>query len=238
MSALATTQTCSPWWGTESGFFCPFVLDAAALSDEARGVAGRLRALDLPGSVLLRGSVVESHAPFSGSDLDVLVVTDAALPPATLSAIREVSQRHVDLKILRTTYLEQNLVQRALLAHRSWLVSGPPPPLALVAADAEFAWQQWLACLPVGLPPDITSTDPLAVYTLKSAARAFGVLSLLRDGRYTRDVDACLEVAFELAPAAADGLRGLRASLEAAEDAHYDLSRVRAALLRLHSQFA
>ena len=113
-------------------------------------------------------------------------------------------------------------------------VSGPDPALEPVACDEDFAWRHWLTYFPAGLPSEIHSTDRFAIYAWKCAARSFGVLSLMRDGRYTRDVDACLGFAEEVAPEAAHTLAALRGALERREPVEIALSQVRTELLRLH----
>jgi len=221
----------SPWWPTEGGFFLSFPVSRAQLGPEASALARRLEALRLPGSVFLRGSVVESSVPFAGSDVDVLLLSDGDFRS---SAFDGLSARMLDLKPLTRKRLRRDLVQHALVAHRALRVSGPDPALEPVACDEEFAWRHWLAYFPAGLPARIDSSDRYALYHFKCAARSFGVLSLLRDGRYTRDVDACMDFADAISPDAAHTLRRLRATLERGEGAEFSLDQVRAELLRLH----
>jgi YD repeat-containing protein len=221
----------SPWWPAANGIFLPYAVTRANLTPEARLLAARLAAADLPGSVFLRGSIVESCAPFAGSDVDVLVLAEEGFRPAALDGL---SHRPLDVKLLTRERLRRDLVQHALLAHRAVRVAGPDPALDPVASDDEFAWRHWLAYFPAGLPARIDSTDRLALYTWKCAVRSFGVLSLMRDGRFTRDVDACLRYAGEVASDTARTLVEARSALERREQVDIRLSDVRTELLRLH----
>ncbi len=228
----ADGRTCSPWWSVDGERFGPFDVREQDLSEEAGALVEAVRARALPGSVYLRGSIVESLAPFAGSDVDLLVCTDDTLRTVDLVGLTE---RPLDLKILPARRIADDLVQRALLTHRSIHVSGPRLDLAPVSADADFAWAQWLACLPAGLPTRIDTGAPGAVLALKRAARAFGVVSFLREGRYTRDISACIGVASASAPEAADALRRLRTALETGTPVDVSLVSVRSALRRLHA---
>jgi hypothetical protein len=225
-------RTCSPWWSVDGGRFRPFEVREQDLSEEAAVLVEAVRARALPGSVYLRGSIVESLAPFAGSDVDLLVCADDVLRTVDLAGLTE---RPLDLKILPTRRVADDLVQRALLTHRSLHVSGPRLHLVPVSADSDFAWAHWLASLPAGLPARIDTRAPGALLVLKRAARAFGVIALLREGRYTRDIGACIGFASEAAPEAADVLRVLRTALETGTQAEVSLVSVRSALRRLHA---
>ena len=117
-------------------------------------------------------------------------------------------------------------------------VSGPVLRICSSRADAEFAWQGWVHCFPAGLPPILHTTDRLALLYFKSATRAFGVLSLLAAGCFTRDINTCLEVAAEFDPASANLLKALRVELEAGRPAAHDLFDLRRIMRRLYDDLA
>jgi hypothetical protein len=224
-------RVCSPWWPTEHGLFLPFQPPPERFSAETLAVIERLRSVEVRGTIFLRGSLVEVRRPFAGSDVDLLLILEDGAPIPWLGSL---STRPLDVKLLSRRRLDRDLVQRALVTHRAVLVQGPHPNLQPVAANDEFAWRQWLACLPVGLPSEIDSRDALAIQVFKSATRAFGVLSLLLEGRYTRDIDACLDFAEGIAREAAASLKSLRAALESRTVTRVAMSGVRSDLLELH----
>jgi YD repeat-containing protein len=161
----------------------------------------------------------------------LLVLAEERIRPAALDTL---SRGPLDVKLLTRERLRRDLIQHALLAHRAVRVSGPDPALDLIASDDEFAWRHWLAYFPAGLPARINASDRLALYAWKCAVRSFGVLSLIRDGRFTRDVDACLGFAQAVAPDATRTLVRARRALELRQQVDIRFSDVRAELLRLH----
>lgn len=219
--------------------FLPFELagQRGTWSVEACTLADAIAALRLPNAVFLRGSVVESHAPFRGADVDIIVVGDGRCRFQDTLRLRACTRRPVDLKVLNNEELAHDPIQMALLAHRSVQVSGNPRSFAPVRAGAHHAWQHWLACFPAGLPPTLDTADRFAVQHFKLAARAFGVLGLLAWGRFTRDVGASLEVAAELDPQAWAVLSRVQRDLESGALAIHDLRRLRQSLARLYDTY-
>ena len=207
-------RACSPWWSCDAeGHFQNLKLNQ--MPDEAIQVSTAIKKVAPKGiSIFIRGSVVESHRPFSRSDLDIIAVAPTRPTVENLSHFCNVSLRTLDLKRFSHAQLKADLNQLALLRHRSIQVCGPDLNISAIKADFDFAWKQWCTYFPIGLPPEIDSQDRWAIIHFKLFARCFGVLSLLYNGCFTRDIDSCIEVSEQFIPKAASLLKNLREDLE------------------------
>lgn len=168
------------------------------LSDEARTLIAGIRGLQAPGSIYLRGSVLEQAEPFLCADLDLFVIDGPSEPRRLWRALTELTARPLDVKWLTSDALRSHRVFSALLAHRSLHVCGPRLPVEAQRADADFCWRHWVEYGVADFPSHLQCADPHAVLDFKRLVRCYGVILLLREGIFTRDIGACIEYAGRL----------------------------------------
>lgn len=221
-SADLSEQSASPLWPVMDGHFIyPRSLDVIR-SESGRSLARRLRGLDNGMQVFLRGSRLESEEPFHRADCDLLVVYDSRDQIRELAAVLP-SNIIYDIRLIPRARHAENFDVYALLHCRSHQLCGPPMQRTPIAADSDFAWRHWLQYCPAGIPSTLDSRSSHALFHFKSLVRCFGVLSFLREGKFTRDIHTCIAIAGERDPAFAHKLIGLRNSLERAHAATMDV---------------
>jgi len=222
----------SPFWEPADGWFTPFAPDLSRLSAEARDLMAGLRALDPAEAIHLRGSVLESPAPFHRSDLDLIVVHRGDRRLALQRDVAALTRRDVDLKWIEEGALQEDFVYYALLAHRAVHVAGPRMELSPLRADREFAWRHWVRYFPAGLPGQLDCSCRWSVVFFKQLARCLGVLMFLREGVFTRDIDACLAYAPAIPGCDAQELLALRRALDQGVPENRPISHLRRSLIR------
>ena len=173
-----------------------------------------IQALRSPGSIYLRGSVLEQAQPFVCADLDLFVIDGPASARSLWAALSQLTRRPLDVKWLSSDALPDHPVLSALLTHRSVHVSGPQLTLPPHRADADFCWRHWVEYGIADFPSHLQCDSPYAVLHFKRLVRCFGVILLLREGRFTRDVSACIAYAGQLCRADQARLMEIRQALE------------------------
>ena len=192
-----------------------------------------IRALDPPGSIYLRGSVLEQERPFLCADLDLFIVDGPPERQRLWQALSRLTARPLDVKWLQGHAITARPVFSALLAHRSLHVSGAPLELADHHPDPDFCWQHWVEYGVADFPSHLQCASPHAVLDFKRLVRCFGVILLLREGRFTRDISACIEYAGQLRPADRMLLSELRLALEQRRTLRVDVRGLKHHLIAL-----
>ena len=191
----------NPFWTVRNGYFTPFEASLEDISEEGKLFSTRVQKLELNVSIFIRGSIVEAPNPFHLSDLDVIVIHDEEDPHYIIRQLQGLTKRFVDVKLLQKEELEHNIIQWALLKHRSIQIYGPPIPLYPLQANFDFAWEHWCCYFPMGIPSVLKTEDPLSLIFFKHLTRSLGVLSFLEDQtRFTRDITTCISLAEHFIP--------------------------------------
>jgi hypothetical protein len=222
-----------PFWTVRGGHFhLPDDLSPIR-SSQGRLLAQALAGLDNGVGVFLRGSLLESPAPFARADADLLVRYETSAQLSALSAALPTGFEY-DVKLMRQGSPDGDFVLECLLECRSCQLCGPVKPRLAIPADKSFAWQHWLKYCPALLPGRIDTGDRAAIIHFKLLARCFGVLSFLRDRRFTRNIGPCLELAAQESPEAGAQLVAVRRALEERQVAVFRIDGIKRLL---HEQF-
>lgn len=227
-----------PLWEISEGTFLPFNVNESIISSEATGFITKIRELDISGSIYLRGSLIESKKPFSKSDIDVFLVCNPDInQEETFRRIRSITDRELDLKWVRYSDLRSDYVFYALLAHRSWHVSGFKIDFEPLRADKEFAWQHWVKYFPSGLPNEIDCSKRVSVIYFKLLIRCFGVILLLKDCLFTRDIDACITCSSSFDKSVYGQLCLLKSNIENSDAVNFNIKPVKSLLKDLFDNY-
>jgi hypothetical protein len=206
-------EGCCPFWEIQNGqFLRPQFLDAIR-SEKGRILADAVAQIDNGLKVFLRGSLLECPNPFADADADLFVVYKDS---GQLEVLREVlpNSYHYDIKQIGEGAEGSDFVYHALLRCRSLQLCGEPLFDATVYADKDFAWRHWVKYCPALIPSIIDSSKSWSLIHFKLLVRCFGVLSLLRDRRFTRDIGGCIHFAETENPEMGQKLRQMRTSIE------------------------
>lgn len=189
----ADEESC-PFWEIQNGrYLRPQSLDAIR-SEKGQRLADVVAQIDNGLKVFLRGSMLECTAPFVGADADLFVIFKDSSELEVLSEVLPINYNY-DIKQIRESDEGTDFVYHALLHCRSRQLCGPPLFEAPVYADKEFAWRHWVKYCPALIPSVIDSSNSWSLIHFKLLVRCFGVLSLLRDRRFTREMGACITFA-------------------------------------------
>ena len=227
-----------PYWEMTNGWFRPFAPDEASLSTEARELISGIRALKAPESIYLRGSVLESAAPFPAADLDLFIIHVDGRRRELRADLQWLTRRPLDIKWLQTEDLNTDYVFRALLAHRSVHVSGPAQPLEACRVDQEFCWKHWVTYCIAAMPPKLECDHRRALIYFKQLTRCVGVIMLLKEQRFTRDIAACISYAETLGSELYSTLSRLRVGVETRVDATIDIRLAKRELAGLFDRWS
>lgn len=211
-----------PFWPIVDGFFVfPPELEVIR-SPFGRHLQACVGSIDDGLSVYLRGSQLECCTPFPNSDVDLVVRYKCPRELVTLQSLLPAGKDY-DIKIFRMDEPVRDPVTRALLECRALQLCGAPRRRRSVAADKRFAWDHWLAYGPAMRSSRIQTTSRWALLEFKLLVRSFGVLSFLRDRRFTRDISACLRWAVMEDVGVGDTLVDCRRALESGEAREFDM---------------
>ena len=223
----------NPFWCIKDGFFTYPESLAEIQSENGRQIAKTLSVIENGIQVFLRGSMLESSKPFCRSDVDLFVLYEDRRQLGLLSDALP-GGFDFDIKIQLKKSIITDFVMHALLECRSFQVCGLLKQRIPIAADIAFAWEHWLKYCPAMIPNSIgTRTNGSLIY-FKMLTRCFGVLSILRDRQFTRDITSCIKLATLESASAGDLLGAMRCSLEDCQDSTFEVSAIKKLL---HSRF-
>jgi len=208
----ADKESC-PFWEIQNGrFLRPQSLDAIR-SEKGRILADVVAQIDNGLKVFLRGSLLECPNPFTDADADLFIIFKDF---GQLEALRGILPHNYnyDIKQIREGDEGSDFVYHALLHCRSLQLCGEPLFDAPVYADKEFAWRHWVKYCPALIPSVIDSSNSWSLIHFKLLVRCFGVLSFLRDRRFTREIGPCITFAEMENPQMGQKLKKMRVSIE------------------------
>jgi hypothetical protein len=221
----------SPFWEISEGRFLRDSQLDSVRSAEGQRLARRLGSPGEGIQVFLRGSLLECAAPFERADADLFVLYDQPDQLRALSNLLPEGYSY-DIKAIPRSRMGEDFVYYALLHCRSLQIGGPPLAAEPVHADKAFAWKHWVKYCPALIPGAIDTSSPTALIHFKLLTRCFGVLSFLRDRRFTREIGACIDFAETEEAGSAARLREIRAALEAQSVGIYPVGGIRKSLAR------
>jgi len=206
-------EGCCPFWEIQNGQFLRSQSLDAIRSEKGRILADVVAQIDNGLKVFLRGSLLECSNPFADADADLFVIYKDS---GQLEVLREVlpNNYHYDIKQIGEGAEASDFVYHALLRCRSLQICGQPLCDASVYANKEFAWRHWVKYCAALIPSTINSAGKYSLIHFKLLVRCFGVLSLLRDQRFTRDIGACITFAETENPQIGKKLKEMRVSIE------------------------
>lgn len=153
-------------------------------------------------SFYLRGSLLEQETPHANADIDLYVIHKLNYLPReiALDIVKRLSDfnRFVDLHIFNRNELNIDLPNRLLLCSRSIHIGGPEIILEPVNADSKMIDEHWKAYNPYFAPDIMYSSVRSRVCALKNLTRCFGLISLVKKGIFTRDIQECISYAKSL----------------------------------------
>jgi hypothetical protein len=223
--SVAHSESTREFWPVQNGYFVPFQPNLDILSEESILFMEGVKTLGFQDPLFLRGSMVESSDPFHLSDVDLIVIQSLEDRHQRTHQLQTHTHRTLDIKWLSPAEFNNNLVQKALVTHRSIQIAGPEFPLTNLPADFDFSWEHWCTYFPSGIPRQLHSQDPFGLIFWKHVIRCFGVLSYMKNSeRFTRDIDQCLHIAESYEFKITDDLRRFRTSLELGQTDTIDIT--------------
>jgi len=149
-------------------------------------------------SIYLRGSMVEDDNPHLNADIDIYIIHKNGIIKKDIERLLyDLSKynRPVDLHIFHANDFEEEIPNRLLLNTGSIHLTGPKVTFEPVEANQEMIMQHWILYNP-GFAPDIMySSVKSRVCALKNLTRCFGLISLIENHSFTRDIPDCLDIA-------------------------------------------
>lgn len=230
----------TPFWQVEAERFLPIAIQPNHHATRWREAC---QATAFPPGVKLfiRGSVIEDLEPHPQADLDIVLLApyeywsgvERALGPMVARESRE-----VDVHPMTPDDAHACVPTRLLLHTRSLQVHGEEERFRAVPANADTMRAHLRRYGASELPDVLDSVRSRRVCELKQLTRSFGVFGFLQEGRFSRDIRCCLNVAHRLAPEAAQTLEACWATVDGSDDplppmpvqlVHEGLSRLRQA---------
>ena len=176
--------------------------------------------------VFMRGSILEYRNPFRNSDLDLFVLYEDFAEVEKLKYHLPKGYDY-DVKLVRNSRDNEDYVLDALLHCRSKQLSGKSIIRKPIPANREFAWNHWVKYCPVMIPSIIHTHDPYALIHFKLLTRCFGVISFLREGLFTRDINECILIAEKDSTEYGHTLKQLRLALEQKVDQIIEVNNIK-----------
>ena len=148
-----------------------------------------------------------------------------------------ITDPELDLKWIRYLDFRSDYVFYALLAHRSLHVSGLKIDFEPLRADREFAWQLWVKYFPSGLPNELDCSKRVSVIYFKLLVRCFGVIMLLKENLFTRDIDACIAYSSSFEESIHGQLSLLKSKIENSDTINFNVKPVKSLLRDLFDKY-
>ena len=172
--------------------------------------------------VFIRGSMLECHQPFKYSDIDLFVIYDNYAQVEELKQVLP-SGYFYDVQLVKRNHVSNDFVYNALLNCRSLQIAGDAFSTLPVNADKDFALKHWIKYCPGAIPSILTHDNTFSLTYFKQIARCFGVISFLKYGLFTRDIDECLVIAKKESIELGHQLNEIRLFLEQGLEFEYDI---------------
>ena len=99
------------------------------------------------------------------------------------------------MHLIRFNSLDYDIPNRLLLNNRSIHIGGPQIQIKPVELNHEMITQHWKVYNPSFTPDVMLSTLRSRVCALKNLTRCFGLINLIENRFFSRDIDECLNYA-------------------------------------------
>ena len=176
--------------------------------------------------VFIRGSMLECDQPFKYSDIDLFVIYDNYSQVEKLQDLLPYGYFY-DVQLINRNHDSNDFVYNALVQCRSLQIAGDAFSYLPVNADRVFALKHWIKYCPSVIPSTITYDKTFALIYFKQLARCFGVISFLKYGLFTRDIDECIAIAKKESIELGQLLEEVRFLLEQRMDFTVDIQKVK-----------
>lgn len=203
-------------------------------SEVGRRLVDRLSSADpVAGTLYLRGSCLEEERPHPRADIDLVLVSESPERYGDArrlwASLRDLD-RPVDILPLSPAELLASRPVSLLVGYRSLRVSGEPIAMPALRVDRPFVLEHWRLYAPLLVPRWLAGPQHARVCMVKQLVRSVGILRLMQEGEFSRDLELCAQWAEEAAPGPGRVFRQALASLEEA-DVKLDLALARSWLL-------
>jgi hypothetical protein len=213
-----------PVWPLRDGALVPVDWAAVRRSDEAKAVVAMLGEVDVGGgSLLLRGSLLEQLQPHPKADIDLILVSSQAVR-IDLGGLARFGRT---LDLCRVDPGDDGGVLMTLARTRALWVAGAPFPPAPVSVTGDLVLRHWIRYSDAGFNPRIHARDRWFVPRVKQLLRLAGIIRLVEQGEYSRDLRRCAAWMSEIEPEWGKLAADLMAAMEDHPDAWFDTSRLR-----------
>jgi predicted nucleotidyltransferase len=226
-----------PFWKIKDGSFVPLSFDENTFSEEAKDIINNIRKLDFAESIYIRGSIIENSIPFERSDLDLFIIYSENRRFQIRKQLERFTSRDLDIKWLHLESLEGDYVFYSLLSLRSHYICGDKIDFGLIRNDREFAWMNWVKYFPSGVPNELNCSDRFSVIYFKQLVRSFGVIMLLKDNKFSRDIDICIEYSSFVSISIKDELYALKNDIEDNNNNTHKTNRIKTLLKELFDEY-
>ena len=152
-------------------------------------------------SFYLRGSMVESDNPHINADIDLYLIHKNGIIKEDIDLLLSNMAKYnrpVDLHIFNVKDFEDEIPNRLLLNTRSLHLAGPEVNFESVKVNPEMILQHWLCYNPDFAPDIMFSSVKSRVCALKNLTRCFGLINLIEEGYFTRDIPECMGISKNL----------------------------------------
>lgn len=223
------------WQIRNGGFVFPDYLEKI-YSVHGRKIEEAMKNSGTALQIFLRGSLLENVSPFTGADVDLFVLYTHSSQLNELKYILPTNDFY-DIKLISYSDVGNDYVFHALLHCRSRQISGEKFDRNLIKADKKFAWEHWVQYCPAILPNIINTADGMALIHFKLLTRCFGVLSYLRNRKFTRDISECINIAQKEYPEGGEILLKLRQCLENRINETFNIYQLKWALIKKFDEY-
>jgi predicted nucleotidyltransferase len=176
--------------------------------------------------VFIRGSMLECDQPFKHSDIDLCVIYDNYAQVEELKQILP-SGLFYDVQLVKRNHVSNDFVYNALLNCRSLQIAGDAFCNLPVNADKDFALKHWIKYCPSTIPSILTHDNTFSLIYFKQLTRCFGVISFLKYGLFTRDIDECIVIAKKESIDLGQQLNDIRFFLEQGLEYQVDIHKIK-----------
>lgn len=150
-------------------------------------------------SIYIRGSIIENKPMHPNSDIDLYLIHKETYISRdnVLDIVNSLYfiNRFVDMHLIRFNSLDYDIPNRLLLNNRSIHIGGPQIQIKPVELNHEMITQHWKVYNPSFTPDVMLSTLRSRVCALKNLTRCFGLINLIENRFFSRDIDECLNYA-------------------------------------------
>lgn len=178
-----------PIWNIENGWIIPVAFPSdTALTKQIRHIIIRDNKTDVP--IFLRGSMIEQVRPHPNADIDLLVVSHDKNPAISFRGLAHLN-RFIDPQRIDPSL--RDTVLTTLLWTRSIQLVGTPIAPKPVPITKDWIFAHWLRHGTNRLPNRLISQALRRVAETKQLIRTVGLIWLMKEGKFSRDLNTCVQ---------------------------------------------